>query len=64
VATQVQNAAQLIDQTVMLTIWGFGFRIRGLGCRDLVLKSSVLPHFFFFFITLGPEMSDTKVYEP
>jgi len=21
-------------------------------------------YFFFFFITLGPEMSDTKVYEP
>jgi len=35
-------------------------------CRSHAAAGSQLPstHFFFFFITLGLEMSDTKVYEP
>ena len=34
--------------------------LAGLGSQH----SSQNPLFFFFFITLGPEMSDVKLYEP
>ena len=37
-----------------------------LGCQleNIPVVSQSTPVFFFFFITLGLELSDTKVYEP
>ena len=50
-------------------VWGLGFtlnppRIQSLGFEVEGLEFGDRPSFFFFFITLGLEMSDTKVYEP
>jgi hypothetical protein len=50
----------------------FGFEFMHLACIQHSFRSSFFSRdqgaketsFFFFFITLGPEMSDTKVYEP
>jgi hypothetical protein len=56
-----------------LRVEGLGFRVEGLGFRVQGLGSRVqgaasrparVPNFFFFFITLGLELSDTHVYEP
>ena len=45
---------------------GYGFRVWGSHALEKVLPESRPIHeiFFFFFITLGLELSDTKVYEP
>ena len=45
---------------------GVGFsRVQRFGFRGVAKEGFPQPaNFFFFFITLGLELSDTKVYEP